>query len=43
MDLRVVAIQSIPNSKQNPTTTKDGSKKKPPASFAEVLKDAMKQ
>lgn len=43
MDLRIAAIQSIPNSKQNSTTTKEGPKKKPPASFAEVLKNVMKQ
>ncbi|WP_281253713.1 hypothetical protein SPSIL_057340 [Sporomusa silvacetica DSM 10669] len=42
MDLKVTPVHSISNFKQN-TTAKEGMKKKSPASFAEILKNAMKK
>ncbi|WP_371379312.1 hypothetical protein [Sporomusa aerivorans] len=43
MDLKVAAIQSTQNFKQNSTTSREGSKKKPPTSFADILKNVMKR
>lgn len=41
MVLKVVSVQSISTSKRESQTSKDGSKKKSPSTFEQILKNMM--